>query len=44
MLAVLEAMVGVFYNTIVIARFVGLYGFKARNREPRSADEEVGTR
>jgi len=28
MLAVLEAMTGVFYNTIVIARFVGLYGFK----------------
>jgi len=28
MLAVLEAMVGVFYNTIVIARFVGLYGIK----------------
>jgi hypothetical protein len=44
MLAVLEAMVGVFYNTIVIARFVGLYGFKAPSREPRPADEEVGSR
>ena len=30
MLAVLEAMVGLFYNTIVIARFVGLYGLKAQ--------------
>ena len=28
MLAVLEAMVGVFYNTIVVARFVGLYGLR----------------
>ena len=28
MLAVVEAMVGVFYNTIVIARFVGLYGIR----------------
>jgi hypothetical protein len=28
MLAVLEAMTGLFYNTIVIARFVGLYGLK----------------
>jgi voltage-gated potassium channel Kch len=26
MVAVLEAMVGLFYNTIIIARFVGLYG------------------
>jgi voltage-gated potassium channel len=26
MLAILEAMIGLFYNTIVIARFVGLYG------------------
>jgi hypothetical protein len=26
MFAVLEAMVGLFYNTIIIARFVGLYG------------------
>jgi voltage-gated potassium channel len=33
MLAVLEAMVGLFYNTIVIARFVGLYGIKAQNRD-----------
>jgi voltage-gated potassium channel len=29
MLAILEAMVGLFYNTIVIARFVGLYGVGA---------------
>ncbi len=28
MLTVLEAIVGIFYNTIVIARFVGLYGIK----------------
>jgi len=28
MLAVIEAMAGLFYNTIVIARFVGLYGLK----------------
>jgi hypothetical protein len=28
MLAVMEAMVGLFYNTIVIARFVGLYGIR----------------
>jgi membrane protease YdiL (CAAX protease family) len=28
MLAVMEAIVGVFYNTIVIARFVGLYGIR----------------
>jgi hypothetical protein len=33
MLAVLEAMVGLFYNIIVIARFVGLYGLKAQDRE-----------
>lgn len=26
MFAVLEAMVGLFYNTIIIARFVSLYG------------------
>lgn len=30
MLAVLEAMVGLLYNTIVIARFVSLYGVKVR--------------
>jgi len=30
MLAVIEAMVGVFYNTIVIARFVALYGLRIR--------------
>jgi hypothetical protein len=28
MLTVTEAIVGIFYNTIVIARFVGLYGLK----------------
>jgi len=28
MCAVVEAIVGIFYNTIVIARFVGLYGIK----------------
>jgi voltage-gated potassium channel len=28
MFAVMEAMVGLFYNAIVIARFVGLYGLK----------------
>ena len=33
MLAVMEAMTGLFYNTIVIARFVGLYGLKAREEE-----------
>lgn len=33
MLAVMEAMVGLFYNTIVIARFVGLYGAKATVRD-----------
>ena len=31
MFAVLEAMVGLFYNTIVIARFVSLYGVKLRD-------------
>ncbi|HEX4138960.1 MAG TPA: ion channel [Candidatus Methylacidiphilales bacterium] len=31
MLAVLEAMVGLFYNTIVIARFVSLYGVRLRD-------------
>jgi uncharacterized membrane protein len=31
MLAVLEAIVGLFYNTIVIARFVGLYGLKLQD-------------
>jgi len=30
MLTVMEAIVGTFYNTIVIARFVGLYGLKMR--------------
>ncbi len=33
MLAVLEAIVGLFYNTIVIARFVGLYGLKLKGPE-----------
>ncbi|MCE0523165.1 MAG: potassium channel family protein [Methylacidiphilales bacterium] len=40
MLAVLEAMVGVFYNTIVIARFVALYGFKARESGPHPSEDE----
>jgi hypothetical protein len=44
MLAVLEAMVGLFYNTIVIARFVGLYGFRARDRESLSKNEETSSR
>jgi uncharacterized membrane protein len=39
MVAVLEAMVGLFYNTIVIARFVGLYGLKAQDMGLRPADE-----
>jgi voltage-gated potassium channel len=38
MLAVIEAMVGVFYNTIVIARFVGLYGLKPQARESLPRD------
>ncbi len=29
MCAVMEAIVGIFYNTIVIARFVGLYGIRS---------------
>jgi len=29
MLCVMEAIVGTFYNTIIVARFVGLYGMKA---------------
>jgi hypothetical protein len=29
MLSVMEAIAGTFYNTIIIARFVGLYGMKA---------------
>jgi hypothetical protein len=31
MLAVMEAMVGLFYNAIVIARFVGLYGLRTQS-------------
>jgi hypothetical protein len=38
MFAVLEAMVGLFYNTIIIARFVSLYGVKLRE-EPRRDPE-----
>jgi len=38
MLAVLEAMVGLFYNIIVIARFVGLYGIKAQDTESQGGD------
>ncbi len=37
MLAVLEAMVGLFYNTIIIARFVSLYGVRLR-----TVADEVG--
>jgi voltage-gated potassium channel Kch len=37
MLAVLEAIVGVFYNTIVIARFVGLYGVKPQPTKDSSS-------
>jgi hypothetical protein len=33
MLAITEAMVGLFYNTIVIARFVGLYGAKLQEQK-----------
>jgi hypothetical protein len=36
MLAVMEAIVGVFYNTIVIARFVGLYGIKRESSRTAS--------
>jgi voltage-gated potassium channel len=41
MLAVLEAMVGLFYNTIIIARFVSLYGVRfqaAVSDRPRDDD------
>jgi hypothetical protein len=41
MFAVLEAMVGLFYNTIIIARFVGLYGARlsiAASERGRDAD------
>ena len=37
MFAVLEAMVGLFYNTIVIARFVSLYGVKFRDERRRDS-------
>ena len=40
MLAMIEAMVGLFYNTIVIARFVGLYGVAA---PPKSAPGNKST-
>jgi hypothetical protein len=33
MFAVMEAMVGLFYNTIIIARFVSLYGARNRSAE-----------
>jgi hypothetical protein len=33
MVTILEAVVGTFYNTILIARFVGLYGFRARDAQ-----------
>jgi voltage-gated potassium channel len=38
MFAVLEAMVGLFYNTIVIARFVSLYGVKLRDDRRRDPE------
>jgi hypothetical protein len=38
MFAVLEAMVGLFYNTIVIARFVSLYGVKLRDDRRRDSE------
>ena len=38
MLSVMEAIVGTFYNTIIIARFVGLYGVKPAP----SYDEQTG--
>jgi len=38
MFAVLEAMVGLFYNTIVIARFVSLYGVKLRDDRRRESE------
>ena len=38
MLAVLEAMVGLFYNTIIIARFVSLYGVSVFPRTSAPAD------
>jgi len=41
MLAVLEAMVGLFYNIIVIARFVGLYGIKAQESQTSASSEPV---
>jgi len=40
MLAVMEAIVGVFYNTIVIARFVGLYGLKVQGPASLSVGEK----
>jgi hypothetical protein len=38
MFAVIEAMVGLFYNTIVIARFVSLYGVKLRDDRRRDSE------
>ncbi len=38
MFAVLEAMVGLFYNTIIIARFVSLYGVKLRDDRRRDPE------
>jgi hypothetical protein len=41
MFAVLEAMVGLFYNTIIIARFVGLYGARlSLSAEQRGRDSD----
>jgi voltage-gated potassium channel len=44
MLAVLEAMAGLFYNTIVIARFVGLYGLKAPSRETPTREDGISSK
>ncbi len=40
MLCVMEAVVGTFYNTIIIARFVGLYGVASSTSAPISRSAE----
>jgi hypothetical protein len=35
MVTIMEAIVGIFYNIIVIARFVGLYGLRTKGTEPQ---------
>ncbi len=42
MLTVMEAIVGTFYNTIIIARFVGLYGVKPASSMERANSREDG--